>query len=144
MFAAEWRWKGVWHSFRFLAWDLIMQPRTYIWISNQFICIRACACISNLNYAHKCIKRSIIAYKCPNKPDKFQNLTQHSYFSILTLEKNWNEEEATDIISSPKEKRSVPNASRLLWEALVCEKPMPKPAPNGTKNLPRHVDAAPW
>ena len=32
---------------------------------------------------------------------------------------------------------------RLVVEALVCEKFIPKPAPNGTKNLPRHVDAAP-
>ena len=34
--------------------------------------------------------------------------------------------------------------SCLLWEALVCEKHIPKPAPNGTENIPRHVDAAPW
>ena len=33
--------------------------------------------------------------------------------------------------------------SCLLWEAPVCEKHIPKPAPNGTKFVPRHVDAAP-
>ena len=49
------------HSFPFLAWDLSMQPRTKIWIFNQFICIRACACSSNLNYAHKCNENSIDA-----------------------------------------------------------------------------------
>ena len=32
---------------------------------------------------------------------------------------------------------------RLVVKALVCEKHIPKPAPNGTKNLPQHVDAAP-
>ena len=53
MFAAEWRWQGVWHSFSFLAWDLSMHPRTQIWFFNQFICTGACACSSNLNYAHK-------------------------------------------------------------------------------------------
>ena len=53
MFAAEWRWHGVWHSFPFLAWDLRKHPRTKIWFFNQFICTRACACSSNLNYAHK-------------------------------------------------------------------------------------------
>ena len=68
MFAAEWRWQGVWHSFSFLAWDLSMQQRTQIWIFNQFICIRACACSSNLNYAHKCIENSINALKCQNEP----------------------------------------------------------------------------
>ena len=48
-------------------------------------------------------------------------------------EKNWNREEAMDIVSSRKVKRSLPKPSCLLWEALVCEKHIPKPAPNGTK-----------
>ena len=30
MFAAEWRWQGVWNSFPFLAWDLSMHRRTQI------------------------------------------------------------------------------------------------------------------
>ena len=49
-----------------------------------------------------------------------------------------------DIISSPKVGCSLPKPSCLLWEALVCEKHIPKPAPNGTKKLPRHVDATPY
>ena len=52
---------GVWYSFPFLAWDLSIQPRTNIWFSNQFICTGACACSSNLNYAHKCIENSLNA-----------------------------------------------------------------------------------
>ena len=44
---------GVWNSFPYLAWDLSMHPRTHIWFFNQFICTGACACSSNLNYAHK-------------------------------------------------------------------------------------------
>ena len=44
---------GVWNPFPFLAWDLSMHPRTHIWFFNQFICTGACACSSNLNYAHK-------------------------------------------------------------------------------------------
>ena len=44
---------SVWNSFPFLAWDLSMHPRTQIWFFNQFICTGACACSSNLNYAHK-------------------------------------------------------------------------------------------
>ena len=39
-----------------------------------------------------------------------------------------------DIISSPKMGRSLPKPSGLLWEALICEKNIPKPAPNRTKN----------
>ena len=46
------------------------------------------------------------------------------------------------VVSSPKVACSLPKTSCLLSEALVCEKLIPKPAPNGTKNLPRHVDAA--
>ena len=52
---------GVWNSFSFLAWDLSMHPRTQIWFCNQFICTGACACSSNLNYAHKCIENSVNA-----------------------------------------------------------------------------------
>ena len=85
-FDGKQRCPGVWNSFPFLAWDLSMHPRTQIWLFNQFICTGACACSSNLNYAHKCIENS----------------------------------------------------------NLCCEKHIPKPGPNETKILPRHVDAAPW
>ena len=60
-FAGNQRCPGVWNSFPFLAWDLSMHPRTQIWFFNQFICTGACACSSNLNYAHKCIENSINA-----------------------------------------------------------------------------------
>ena len=144
MFAAEWWWQGVWHSFPFLARDLSMQPRTQIWFFNQFICTGACACSSNLNYAHKCIENSLNASKCPNEPRKItKNNTTLMLFYVDTR-KIWNQLEAMDIVSSPKLGRSLPKPSCLLWEALVWEKHIPKPAPNGTKTLPRHVDAAPW
>ena len=52
-FAGNQRCPGVWHSFPFLAWDLSMLPRIQIWFFNRFICTGACACTSNLNYAHK-------------------------------------------------------------------------------------------
>ena len=46
--------------------------------------------------------------------------------------------------------RCVPKGGTFLTEtitivvkALVCEKHIPKPAPNGTNFLPRYVDAAP-
>ena len=89
MFAVEWRWQGVWHSFPFLAWDLSMQPRTLTWIFNQFRCIRACAYSSNLNYAHKCIENSINVKNVQTNHEKFQNLTQHSCCSMLTVEKKF-------------------------------------------------------
>ena len=52
-FAGNQRCPGVRNSFPFLAWDLSMHSRTQIWFFNQFICTGACACSSNLNYAHK-------------------------------------------------------------------------------------------
>ena len=57
-FAVNQRCPDVWNSFQFLACDLSMHPRTHIWFFNQFICTGACACSSNLNYAHKCIENS--------------------------------------------------------------------------------------
>ena len=62
-------------------------------------------------------------------PKKFQNLTQHSCCSMLTREKIWK-------LSFRPQRWGVPyrKPSYLLWEALVCEKHIPKPAPNGTKN----------
>ena len=58
-FAGNQRCNGVSNSFPFLAWDLSMHPWTQIWFFNQFICTGACACSSNLNYAHKCIENSV-------------------------------------------------------------------------------------
>ena len=64
-FAGNQRCPGVWNSFPIFAWDLSMHPRTQIWFFNLFICTGACACSSNLNYAHEmprkpsyCIKMS--------------------------------------------------------------------------------------
>mgnify|MGYP005823064475 CR=1 FL=1 len=53
IFPAEPRRIDVWISFPFLAWDLEIHPRTHMWFFNQLWCTRACACISNLSYAHK-------------------------------------------------------------------------------------------
>ena len=43
-------------------------------IFNQFICTGACACSSNLNYAHKCIENSVNANKFPNEPRKITKI----------------------------------------------------------------------
>ena len=73
-FAGNQRCPGVWNSFPFLAWDLSMHPRTQIWFFNQFICTGACACISNLNYAHKMPKNPVNVLKFPNEPWKIPKL----------------------------------------------------------------------
>ena len=66
---------GVWNSFPFLAWDLRMQTRTHIWFLNKFICTRACACSSNLNYAHKCIENLFLF--CIFLPRHASTMTWH-------------------------------------------------------------------
>ena len=40
-----------------------------------------------------------------------------------------------DIVSSPKVARSLLKPSGLSGEVLLCEKLIPKPAPNGTKKF---------
>ena len=145
MFAAEWQWQGVWHLFPFLAWDLSMHPRTQIWFFNQFICTGACACSSNLNYAHKCIENSVNAYKYPNEPRKITKI--HITLLLFNVDtRKTHERIKTQFISFRPQRWDVPyrKPSCLLWEAPVSEKHIPKPAPNGTKFVPRHVDAAPW
>ena len=52
IFSAEPRCPDVWISFPFLAWDLEIHPRTHMWFFSQLRCTGACACSSNLNYAH--------------------------------------------------------------------------------------------
>ena len=52
-FASNQQCPGVWNSFPSLAWDLEIHPRTHMWFFKQLWCIGACACSSNLNYAHK-------------------------------------------------------------------------------------------
>ena len=47
-----------------------MHPRTQILFFNEFICTGACACSSNLNYAHKCIKNSVNALKISKRTCK--------------------------------------------------------------------------
>ena len=53
MFPTQPRRPEFWISFPFLAWDLEIHPRTHMWFFNQLWCTGTCACISNLNYAHK-------------------------------------------------------------------------------------------
>ena len=144
MFAAKWRWLGFWHSFSFLAWDLSMQPMTRIWIFNQFICIRACACSSNLNYAHKCIENSINVQKCTNELWKISKINTTIMLFYVDTRKKMKSRRGNGYHFVQKGETIPTETINLLWEALVYEKLIPKPTPNWTKKLPRHIDAAPW
>ena len=119
-------------------------PKDTDLIFNQFICTGACACSSNLNYAQNALKTQLMHKNVQTNPEKSQKLTQQSYCSMLTQEKF--ESNKRQWISFRPQRWDVPyqKPSCLLWEAPVCEKHIPKPAANGTKFVPRHVDAAPW
>ena len=144
MFAAEWRWHGAWHSFPFLAWDLSMHPRTKIWFSSNLYALEHVHVVQIWIMHINALKTQLMHKNVQTNPEKSQKFTQHSCCFMLTREKIWKQLEAMDIISSPKLGRSLPKPSCLLWEALVCEKHIPEPAPNGTIFLTRHVDATPW
>ena len=91
---------------------------------NQFICTGACACSSNLNYAHKCIENSVNAQKCPNEPRKIPKIdTTLLLFYVDTREKIWNREEATDFVHKgetfPTETITLVVRSSGLWESYT-------------------------
>ena len=71
-------------------------------------------------------------------PKKFKNLTQHSCCSMLTREKNMKAIRGNGYCFVPKG-GTFPTKNNHA----CCEKYIPKPAPYGTKFVPRHVDAAP-
>ena len=48
------------------------------------------------------LKTQLMHKNVQTNPEKSQNLTQHSCYSMLTLEKDWKQEEETDIISSKR------------------------------------------
>ena len=76
--------------------------------------------------------------KCPNEPQKITIIhTTLLVFYVDTREK-------IKVIRG-NGYRFVPNGGTFPTENhhACCEKHIPKPAPNGTKFVPRHVDAAP-
>ena len=76
-------------------------------------------------------------------PEKSQKLTQHPCCSMLTLGKKLKSRRCNGYRFVQKgETFPTETIMLVVREALVCEKLIPKPAPNGTKILPRHVDAA--
>ena len=77
-------------------------------------------------------------------PEKSQKFTQHSCCSMLTREKNLKAIRGNGYHFVPKGGTfPTENHHACCEKAPVCEKHIPKPAPTGTKFVPRHVDAAP-
>ena len=76
-------------------------------------------------------------------PEESQKITQASCCSMLTREKKLKAISGNGYRFVPKGGMFPTETIRLVVRSLVCEKHIPKPAPNGTKILPRQVDAAP-
>jgi len=96
---------------------LSMHPRTQIWFFNQFICTGACACSSNLNYAHKIInalKTQLMHKNFQTNLEKSQIFTQHSCCSMLTREKNLKAIRGNGYRLFPKVGRSLPKSIMLI------------------------------
>ena len=122
MFAAEWRWQGVWHSFPFLAWDLSMQPRAQIWISTNLYALEHVHVVQIWIMHINALKTQLMHKNVQTNPEKSRKLTQHSCCSILTREKF--ESKKRQRISFHPQRWDVRyrKPSWLLWEAPVWEK----------------------
>ena len=136
---------GVWNSCPCLAWDLSRHPRTHIWFLTNLYALEHVHVVQ-IGIMHiNALKTKLMQKNVHTNPKKSQKFTQNSCCSMLAREKKV-EINKRQWISFRPERSDIPyrKPSCLLWEDLVCEKHIPKPAPNGTKFVPRHVDAAPW
>ena len=141
MFAAEWPWQGIWHSFPFLAWDLSTLPRTQIWFSTNLYALEHVHVVQIWIMHINALKTQLMHKNVQTNPKN-----SHNTPVVLCWHEKKFESNKRQWISFRPQRWDVPyrKPSCLLWEAPVCEKHIPKPAPNGTKFVPRHVDAAPW
>ena len=106
-FAGNQRCPGVWKSFPFLTWDLSMHPATNILVLNEFICTGACACTSNLNYAHKCIENSLNAKEMSKRTPK-NHKNSHNTPVVLCWHENKFESNKRQWISFRPQRWDVP------------------------------------
>ena len=76
-------------------------------------------------------------------PKNHKKITQHSCCSMLTREKNLKAIRGNGYRFVPKSGTFPTENHHACCEKLwFCEKRIPKLAPNGTKFVARHVDAA--
>ena len=84
------------------------------------------------------LKTQLMHKNVQTNPEKSQKVTQHSYCSMLTRETNLKAIRG-NVYRFVHKGGSFPTENHHG----CCEKHIHKPAPNGTKFVPRHVDAAP-
>ena len=145
MFAAEWRWHAGCLTFIPIS---CMGPKhatkhTYLIFQPILLVHLHVVQIWIMHIKH--IENSVNAQKCPSEPRTItENHTTLMLFYVDTRKKI--ESNKRQWILFRPQRWDVPyrKLACLLWEALVCGKHIPKPGTNGTKFVPRHVDAAPW
>ena len=133
------------NSFPFLAWDLSMHPRTHIWFfSTNLYALEHAHVVQIWIMRVNAMKTQLMHKMSKRTPKNHKN--SHNTPVVLCWHENFFESNKKQWISFRPQRWDVPyrKPSCLLWEAPVCEKHISKPAPNGTKFVPRHVDAAPW
>ena len=135
---------GVSNSCPFLPWDLSMHPRHKFDFWTNVYALEHAHVVQIWIMHINALKTQIMHKNVQTNPEKSEKFTQHSCCSMLAREKL--ESNKRQWISFRHQRWDVPyrKPSCLLWEAPVSEKHIPKPAPNGTKFVPRHVDTAPW
>ena len=143
-FAGNQRCPGVWNSFPFLPWVISMHPRTQIWFSTNLYALEHVHVVQIWIMYINALKTQLMHKNVQTNPEKSQKFTQHSCCSLLTQEKNFQAIRGNGYRFVPKEARSLPKTIMLLvrssglWEAYT------QTCPKWKKNVPLHVDAAPW
>ena len=91
----------------------------------------------------KCLENPVNVQKCPNEPRKIPKFNPTLLLFYVDTRKFLKATRGNGYRFVPKGGTFPTKTITLVVKALDCEKLIPKPARNGTKNLPRHVDPAP-
>ena len=133
MFAAEWLWQVYEVHSHFLHGTYACNQGHIFEFSTNLYALEHVHVVQIWIMHINALKTQLMHKNVLTNTENFQNLTQHSCCSMLTLGKKLKSRRGSGYLSSRKVKRSLPKPSGLLWEALVCEKHIPKPAPMGQK-----------
>ena len=123
---------------------LSMHPRTKNWFFDQLYALEHAHVVQIWIMHINALKTHLMHKNVQTNPKNHKN--SHNTPVVLCWHEKKLESNKRQWISFRPHRWDVPyrKPSCLLWEAPVCEKHIPKPTSNGTKFVPRHVDAAPW
>ena len=143
MFAAEWRWQGVWHSFPFLAWDLSMHLRRKILFSTNLYALEHVHVVQIWIMHINALKTQLMHKNFQTNPKNHKN--SHNTHVVLC----WHEKKKLKAIWG-NGYRFIPKGGMFPTENhhACCENlrfvwSIYPNLPQMGKKLPWHVDAAP-